>query len=185
MYNFLNISIPLFLMPKIIQVKLLDKTNPVGFIELFNGDGIHNNFVLSTIPTLDAFFCYQVGGAIVTGTYDSITNSVTLSSIPPIGTDNINIEWYDTGKFNLTLSDREENILSLLLVQCWAFKEQNFLLDIRRLLSDSDFHLGSEANSIRAKENWYTSIRENAMQEMKNYSWNVYTDVLNQKYGLT
>lgn len=124
LYNYLSNAIPLFIVPKVIQTKLLDRTVP-------------------------------------------------------------NLNTSDYGQFNQTLTDREEKILSGLLVQCWAEKEKNFLLDIRRLLNDTDFHLAAESSTMREKGNWYSLIREQNMQEMKQYSWDLYTDAMNQKYGLS
>ena len=122
MYNYLNNAIPLFNIPKIMTNKLSDKVNPIDIIELFSGDGQETNFVLTSTPTLDAYFYYIIDDVPTNGVYDSLTNSVTLHSIAPLGTENITIEWYDSGYFNETLSEREERILSYLLVQNWAEK---------------------------------------------------------------
>lgn len=122
MYNYLSNAIPLFNMPKIIQIKLVDRTIP-----------------------------------------------------------NTN----DYGQFNQTLSEREEKILAGLLVQCWAEKEKNFLLDIRRLLSDTDFKLSAESTTMREKGNWFNSIREQNMQDMKQYSWDLLIDTMNKKYNIS
>ncbi len=184
MYNYLNNAIPLFNIPKIMTNKLSDKVNPIDIIELFSGDGHETNFVLTSTPTLDAYFYYIIDDVPTNGVYDSLTNSVTLHSIAPLGTENITIEWYDSGYFNETLSEREERILSYLLVQNWAEKEKNFLLDIRRLLNDTDFKLSAESANIREKGNWYYSMREHAIKDMKQYSWDLTYDDLKKKYGL-
>lgn len=185
MYNYFNNAIPLFTIPKSVQLKLIDATKPSGKTELFSGNGIITVFPLTSTPTVNAYFNYLVNGVSVIGTYNTVGNSVTITPAPPIGTEDVSIEWYDTGNFNQTLLAREERILSFLLVQCWSEKEKNFLLDIRRLLSDTDFKLSAESTTMREKGNWYNSIRENAESEMKKYSWDVYTDSMNQKYGLS
>ena len=41
----------------------------------------------------------------------------------------------------------------------WADKEQNFMLDIRNLLNDTDFKLHSPANSLKSKMDWVNSLR--------------------------
>jgi len=184
MYNYLDNAIPLFNIPKIMINKLLDRVKPIDTIELFDGDGHETNFVLTSIPTLDAYFYYIIDNITVDGTYDSLTNSITLNTVAPLGTENITIEWYDSGSFNETLSEREERILSYLLVQNWGEKEKNFLLDIRRLLNDTDFKLSAESTNMREKGNWYHSMREHAVKDMKQYSWDLTYDDLKKKYGL-
>jgi len=185
MYNYINNAIPLFVTPKSIQLKLIDAIKPSGQTELFSGNGVITVFTLTSTPTANAYFNYLVNGISVVGIYSAVTNSVTLTPPPLTGTENVSIEWYDPGQFNQNLSAREERILSFLLVQSWAEKEKNFLLDIRRLLSDTDFKLSAESTTMRSKGDWYNSIRENVESEMKKYSWDVYTDLMNQKYGLS
>lgn len=184
MYGYLDNAIPLFITPQAMQSKLSDRTEPTGQIELFNGDGINDTFVLSTTPSIGAVFSFLADGSLVNGTYNSIGNEVVLDSIPSFGIDNVSIEWYDEGQFNQTLISRQELILALLLVQCWTEKEKNFLLDVRRLLSDTDFRLISEANSTNSKLNWFINAREHAETEMKKYSWDVYQENLKIQYGL-
>lgn len=123
--------------------------------------------------------------------YNYLSNAIPLFNIPKIMQAKLvdrtipNLSISDYGQFNQTLSDREEKILSSLLVQCWAEKEKNFLLDIRRLLNDTDFKLSAESTTIREKGGWYNSIRENSEQAMKQYSWDLYIDAMNNKYGLS
>jgi hypothetical protein len=39
------------------------------------------------------------------------------------------------------------------------------------LINDKDFKLISEANSLKEKNNWYISIREEAEKKMQLLSW--------------
>lgn len=185
MKNYLDNAIPLFTIPKTIQTKLITRVEPIDVIELFSGTGSLSTFVLSTTPHIDSYFNYLVEDVTASGVYDVLTNSATITPTPIAGTENVSIESYFCGEFSNTLSDREEKILSSLLVQCWAEKEKNFLLDIRRLLNDTDFKLSAESTTIREKGNWYNSIRENVLQEMKQYSWDLYVDSMNLKYNLS
>lgn len=185
MFGYLNNCIPEFIIPEIIIPKLQDITSPSGQTELFNGDGINTNFILTTIPVTGSYFVYTVSGVVVTGTYNSGTNSVILDIAPAIGTNNVSIQWYYPGQFNQTLISREERILSMLWVVNWAEKEKNHLLDIRRLLNDTDFRLTAEAPTMNAKGNWYITMREEATAAMKQYSWSLYQATLKAKYGLS
>ena len=172
MYNFLNNAIPLFNNPLSIQVKLANRTAPDGELETFDGDGINTKFFLSSTPLADSYFEYTINSVASTGTYSSVDNSVTFPSIIPVG-QQATCEWYYAGQFNDSLSDNIQRILSKLLVVCWGEKEKNYLLDIRRLLNDTDFKLYSEANSIRAKTGWYNDMREDASKLANQYAWNL------------
>lgn len=174
MYNFLDNAIPMFITPTIQISRLSDRTEPQDVIELFNGTGSTSVFTLSSTPTSTSLFLYMVGDVVVDGTYNSGTNQVTLSSNPIAGTENVWIEWYDPGQFNQTLNYQEKAILAQFLVCCWAEKEKNFLLDIRRLLNDDDFKLNAEGNNMQAKGNWFYSMREKAEKSMNAYSWQQY-----------
>ena len=47
------------------------------------------------------------------------------------------------------------------------------MLDIRRLLGDTDFKLDNTPNTIRAKQGWYEDIREEVDKKMNQYAWNL------------
>lgn len=185
MYSFLQNGINDFVIPEVVITKLEDITSPSGQTELFNGDGINTTFVLTTIPVTGSYFVYTVSGVVVTGTYNSGTNSVTLDVAPATGTNNVSIQWYYPGQFNQTLINREERILSMLWIVNWAEREKNHLLDIRRLLSDTDFKMSAESTTITAKSGWYIAMREEATAAMKQYSWSLYQATLKAKYGLS
>jgi hypothetical protein len=174
MYNYLKNAIPRFNNPKATQLKLAIQIKPSGYTEIFDGNG-GAVYHLSTTPIDDSYFNYIVGDTTVSGTFDKATNEVTFSVNIPSGTTG-SCEWYYAGSFEPDSAGNELNItaqdiLSRLLVLQWCQKEKNFLLDIRRLLNDTDFHLGSEANSIRAKDGWYSNMASEVATKMNQYAW--------------
>lgn len=170
MYNYLINAIPAFNNPQSVRAILASRTDPSGYTEIFNGDGITTTFTLSTTPLANSYFEYQINNVVVVGNYDSITNQITFPSPIPSGHTG-SVQWYFAGEFTNTLDDTMKSILAKLLVLHWAEKEKNFLLDIRRLLNDTDFKLNDNSSTTRSKIQWYENIRENAEKLMNQYSW--------------
>ena len=170
MYNYLNNSIPMFNNPLTMPRILADKVIPDGEIETFVGTGLVSTYPLSSTPTVGSYFEYTMNGVTVDATFDYNTNSTTYITNVPAGQE-ATTEWYFAGQFNQTLTEPQLLILSRFLTSNWAMKEKNFQLDIRRLLNDNDFKLGSEANSVRSKVNWYDEMREECAKLMNDYAW--------------
>ena len=57
----------------------------------------------------------------------------------------------------------------------WATDEQNFLLDIKNVLTDTDFKIYSPANSIRAKVEWKKSIEYEFDTLKTNLGWELFS----------
>ena len=70
------------------------------------------------------------------------------------------------------------DILARALVLAWATNEEDFLLDIRRNLNDTDFKLYSEANSIRSKVEWVNQLKFQLDSLTTKLAW----DVVSRKY---
>jgi hypothetical protein len=171
MYAYLENAIPRFNNPMKMQGILANKNMPVGQTEVFDGDGTAI-YTLSTTPVANSFFEYIINGIIIDGTYDQTTNKVTFAQIIPSG-EKGTCQWYFPGEFLNVFDDTAINILARLLVLVWAEREKNFLLDIRRLLNDTDFHMGNEANSMRAKSGWYETMRAETNKQINKYAWNL------------
>jgi hypothetical protein len=174
MYNFLVNAIPLFVSPVDMIAKLNDRVVPSGVAETFDGNNTKVDFVLGSIPSTSAYFSYLIDSGYMDGAFNYTSNTATMSATPYSDVDNVEIEWYDVGQFNQTLTPIEQNILSCFLVSCWAEKEKNFLLDIRRLLNDSTFKLPAESASMRSKNSWYYNMREKAEKLMIQNGWTLY-----------
>lgn len=184
MLGYLENAIPAFTTPVIMLDILNDTMNYSEQTELFNGTGATDTFVLSTIPPTGSYFYAEVNGISQEVSYIEITNSVQFITDPPLGVENVSVQWYFAGQFNQTLTNKQQDILSGLLVQSWSEKEKNFLLDIRRLLNDTDYKMGVESSNITSKGNWFAGIREKNDSDMKNYAWVVYNNELRKQYGM-
>lgn len=172
MYTYLQNAIPRFNNPSTIQNTLALVTNPTGQTESFIGNG-GTTFTLSSTPLSNSYFQTTINNVVYSTTFNYSSNQAISSTPIPLGQIGY-IQWYYAGKFtdpqNL-LDATAQNIIARLIVVCWSEKEKNFLLDIRRLLGDTDFKLISEANSLRAKSDWYNTMREEVDKKMNQYSW--------------
>ncbi len=78
----------------------------------------------------------------------------------------------EAGHFNIDLTDKEKAILSELMVMRWLLKEIQDVLQIKNLLTDTDFKLTSAASNLTAKQNYLAVVREYVNQDMSNYALN-------------
>ena len=175
MYTYLQNAITRFNNPSTIQSTLSLVNNPSGQTEVFNGNGTTTVFTLSSTPLTNSYFQCTINNVIYTTTFNYTTNQATIAIPIPSGQTG-SIQWYFAGQFtdpqNL-LDSTAQGILARLILTEWVLKERNFLMDIRRLLGDTDFKLISEANSLNAKSKWYNDIREEAEKRMNQYSWSL------------
>lgn len=116
-------------------------------------------------------------------TYDATDKTVTF--VKPVSDgEQYEIEWYKAGEFTAdftqagaaigsSMTKRVIEILARTTVIAWAEKEQNFLLDIRNLLNDTDFKLHSPANSLKTKTEWVNSLQFEIYSLQNRLDWDL------------
>ena len=168
---YLERAIPLFTIPLDVQYKLGSYKASEMLLKEFTGDGVTKDFELPN-PFGDKEMLVEgyVDGQKQEGSYDESKGAFSFV-MPPMLDSNIIIKQYQPGYFSSKLTTQEVAILSLLTVSCWAEKEENFLLDIRRLLTTSNFKLNDSSNVLRSKINWHYTMYEKANKLMNSYSW--------------
>lgn len=186
MFPYLENGVVLFNSPTKIAYLLADQTAPNGMIEIFEGNG-GATYQLSSMPVNKSDFSFAINGMYDRGAaYDGASNSVTFSKAVPVGS-RCSVEWYYAGCFNTDFTSaatpaisasliafKVKEILSRALVLNWATNEQNFLLDIKNVLTDTDFKIYSPANSVRAKVDWKKSIEWEFDTLKNNFGWELY-----------
>lgn len=174
MHTFLNRAIPLFNTPYSEAAKLSSSlVNPREQQVVATGDGVNSKFYLDDALLGECVITEaKVNNVAVKGVFNEEDKSFIFEN-PPTEGSSIIFRQYDVGYFNKDLDQTEETILALLLVSCWAEKEENFLLDIRRLLMTSDFKLHDSSSTLRSKVNWHYTMYEKAQKLMNNYSLNL------------
>mgnify|MGYP002515809468 FL=1 len=115
--------------------------------------------------------------------YDATDKTVTF--VKPVSDgEQYEIEWYKAGEFTAdftqagaaigsSMTKRVIEILARTTVIAWAEKEQNFLLDIRNLLNDTDFKLHSPANSLKTKTEWVNSLQFEIYSLQNRLDWDL------------
>lgn len=172
MYTHLMRAIWLFNTPYYEVEKLNNAaTAPTSAAVYATGDGTTVTFTIDNPLQGNSSLITEgyVDGKRVDGYYNEELHTFTFKSAPALNSQII-FNQYLTGCFSLSLNQTEETILALLLVSCWSEKEENFLLDIRRLLTTSDFKLHDSSSVLRSKVNWHYTMYEQAQKLMNNYS---------------
>ncbi len=120
--------------------------------------------------TLDALFMSDLKA------YERYLLGFLKSAIPNFSKCKSNLSDRDDEKmmFNQTLSEKEEEILSILLQAEWAEKEVNNILDMRLALSNSDFRRYAEANNLKAKMDLRDSLLERIDRKIVEYTYENY-----------
>ena len=190
MYPHLENGISQFSNPTKIAYLLVDQKLPSGQVEVFDGNGTAvYNVSADFVPEEGAEFSFRIGTQ-----YDHAAKYengvVTFSREVPTGS-KCGVEWYFPGQFNTDFKEaaspttsaaviayKVRDILARALVLAWATNEEDFLLDIRRNLNDTDFKLYSEANSIRSKVEWVNQLKFQLDSLTTKLAW----DVVSRKY---
>lgn len=190
MYPHLENGINQFSNPTKIAYLLVDQKLPSGQVEVFDGNGTAvYNVSADFVPEEGAEFSFRIGTQYDhAARYDN--GVVTFSREVPTGS-KCGVEWYSPGQFNTDFREaasattpasviayKVRDILARALVLAWATNEEDFLLDIRRNLNDTDFKLYSEANSIRSKVEWVNQLKFQLDSLTTKLAW----DVVSRKY---
>ena len=190
MYPHLENGINQFSNPTKIAYLLVDQKLPSGQVEVFDGNGTAvYNVSADFVPEEGAEFSFRIGTQYDhAARYDN--GVVTFSREVPTGS-KCGVEWYFPGQFNTDFKEaasfttpanviayKVRDILARALVLAWATNEEDFLLDIRRNLNDTDFKLYSEANSIRSKVEWVNQLKFQLDSLTTKLAW----DVVSRKY---
>lgn len=181
-YKFLINGFTYFTAPIKVAAMTRNRQEPTGQTESFAGDGSTTYHLDMNIPEGAQVVCSI--GQEVDPFAEIIGDNVVFSKPVPTGKFAF-VEWYIGGKFlsdfslaaggmdKLFFVDRVLEILSKAMVVAWADKEQNFLLDIRNLLNDTDFRLHSPANSLKSKKEWVESLRHDVYSIQNKLDWDL------------
>ena len=69
--------------------------------------------------------------------------------------------------------ERVKDILAHCLLLAWAEKNKNFILEIRNILTDTDFRLYSPAASLTSKISWYNNIMSELNSSVSKLTWDI------------
>lgn len=130
-------------------------------------------------------FTYTIGKEKVFGSYNAANNSVTF---PRAVSENEtwSVSWFYAGAFTADFSkclrpdfpanaiiDKVISILAYALCSAWGDKEVGRVLDVRNILTDTDFDMYSPANSARAKVEWRNQMNRDMDTLVSELNWRI------------
>lgn len=186
MYTYLQNAIAMFDNPLSVALRLSNYNEPVGTMEVFEGDGENKKFSLdSEFEILDnSLYCYIERQAIVEAVLDKENRTVEFPDVLP-ERQQYSIEQYYVGEFTDDFKGFNNNkqgsdavavgyikdILARLLVKAWGEGERNELLDIRNIMQDSDFKIMSNDRILKAKNEWIAQLNEEIATYQSRLGW--------------
>lgn len=85
------------------------------------------------------------------------------------------VSWSYNAKWlsDKVIRERVIDILAHCTLLAWCQREQNFVLDIRNLLTDTDFKMYSPGNSVKSKVAWYTAVKQELDDLTNKLNWDM------------
>lgn len=83
---------------------------------------------------------------------------------------------YTNSVFNETLTQKNINILALLMKKLWLEKEVDNILAMTNFVQDRDFSTHSANANMKAKQDRYNMMKEEISQKLTEYGLNYSTD---------
>lgn len=79
---------------------------------------------------------------------------------------------YSNSAFTATLTQKNINILTLLMKKLWLEKEIDNILQMNNLVQDRDFKTFSQGQNMKAKQDRYNMMKEEVSQQLVEYGLN-------------
>ncbi len=79
---------------------------------------------------------------------------------------------YTNSAFDATLTQKNINILSILMKKFWLEKEMDNILDMENFVQDRDFKTFSPAQNMKARQDRYNMLKEEISQQLTGYGLN-------------
>ena len=186
MYPYLVNGIDSFHSPSKLVMALGDIEPPKGDYETFEGNG-GDTYATTILPLDNSEFLFSIDNVIdEKAVYDAENKTVKFSREVLTG-ETAMVQWYFCGQFNTDFSscatsncsadyiaDKILGILSNCCVLARSDLEKNTILEIKNILTDTDFKIYSPANSVRAKVDWNKHIRYEVDTLQSELSWSLY-----------
>ena len=184
MLDFLIAGKNKFTSPTAITDKLNICDEPAGEIIEIDGEDT-DTYVLISRPLEHSGFTFRIGCEKVPGYYDPESNAVKFSRVVKTG-EKCSVTWYYAGAFVADFSDclrsdfpmpaimeKVINILAYGILSAWGDKEVGRVLEVRNILTDTDFQMYSPANSARAKVEWRDKMNANMDTLVSELNWRI------------
>lgn len=193
MFEYLKIAKDKFTLPSAISDELCNYTEPQAVEESSKGDGSDTYVLEGSVPNngVGVDFIYKINGVEVEGDFVPATDTTPAKVIfsQNVGEEETwAVSWFFAGSFtsdfkNCFRSDFNVNkivdqlitILAYAILSTWADGEVGRVLEVRNILTDSDFKMYSPANSAKAKMEWRDKMNENVDSLTSTFNWMIFS----------
>ena len=187
MLGYLMVGKNKFTYPTAITDKLIICDEAVGYSESDSGDGTATYVLEQTVVNHGekVGFTYAINGEPVHAVYDAETNSITFDRNVE-STETWAVSWFYAGAFSADFSDclrsdfpmdaimeKVITILAYATLSVWGDKEVGRVIEVRNILSDTDFKMYSPANSARAKVEWRNQMNRDMDTLVSELNWRI------------
>ena len=187
MLDYLMVGKNKFTYPTAITDKLNEYSDPVGYVESDSGDGTDTYTLENPVANNGdkVGFTFAINGKPVHGEYNSENNSIKFErNVKPEET--WAVSWFYAGAFTADFSrcfrsdypiapimEKIVTILAYATLSCWGDKEVGRVIEVRNILTDTDFKMYSPANSARAKVEWRNQMNRDMDTLVSELNWRI------------
>jgi len=116
---------------------------------------------------------YQTSGSLV---LDQFLEPWLLNSIVEFNIADQNLSYTvssgsSEGYFDLTLTNKNQFMLVQIMSKYWLQKEISDVLQMNNILQDRDYRVYSQANNLKAKQDYYIMKKEEIYQRLIDYEY--------------
>ena len=187
MRDYLMVGKNKFTYPTAITDKLIVCDEAVGYMESDSGNGTDTYTLEQTVANNGekVGFTFAVNGKPIQAQYTAEDNSVTFERNIE-ATETWSVSWFYAGAFSADFSDclrsdfpmdaimdKVVTILAYALLSTWGDKEVGRVLEVRNILTDTDFKMYSPANSARAKVEWRNQMNRDMDTLVSELNWRI------------
>lgn len=187
MHDYLMVGKNKFTYPTAITDKLIVCDEAVGYMESDSGNGTDTYTLEQTVANNGekVGFTFAVDGKPIQAQYNAEDNSVTFERNIE-ATETWSVSWFYAGAFSADFSnclrsdfpmeaimDKVVTILAYALLSAWGDKEVGRVLEVRNILTDTDFKMYSPANSARAKVEWRNQMNRDMDTLVSELNWRI------------
>lgn len=187
MLDYLMVGKNKFTYPTAITDKLIVCEPPVGYSETDSGNGSDTYTLQEQVPHGGdkVGFTFAINGKPAHAQYNANDNSVTFDRAIQT-TETWGVSWFYAGAFSADFSKclssdfpidaimtKVTTILAYATLSVWGDKEVGRVLEVRNILTDTDFKMYSPANSARAKVEWRNQMNRDMDTLVSELNWRI------------
>ena len=131
------------------------------------------DFFLTSVNDYKLTAIYQASGSLVLDQYMEpwLLNSVIEFDVCDQDLSYTVSSGSSEGYFDATLTNKNQFMIVQIMTKYWLQKNIQNILQMDNLLQDRDFKMFSQANSLKAKQDYYNMKCEEISQRLNNYGY--------------